>query len=515
MKKLFCILLTLLILSHSKAGPLDEDYGYVDVREGAHMFWVVYHTELPGDWSTHPLILWLQGGPGVSGVGYGNFLELGPYDINGNLREGRWTKKANLMFIDNPVGTGYSYVDSPDLYCTNNTQIADDLVTLITSVFTNYPDMQKMPFFVYAESYGGKMTADFAIALDAAIARGDITSNFQGIAMGDSWISPMDSVNTWGSYLYWMGMVNKDGQAQIDAAAARTQEAVDNGNWVEATAQCSITEGVVETVTYGVDFYNVLSEDSNAYFVPNPDDEKLYSYFEPEMRKSFFRHVKPYPKKVGDELDDFMNGPQKAHWNISDDVTWGDQSCYVDYNLRGDFMKPVVESVAYLLNNSHIHVAVYTGNLDLICNTPGTYRWIENMQYNQKSRFVETKREALHVSTYSNVAAYSQRYERFSLFTILRSGHMVPIDAPEMSLKMIDIITGYGNETVSAKRKAEVAKKLHKVKHAKVALHEAKENKETKETLHETAEAIHLIKQEAEKIKEKQKQVKQTKIKKK
>lgn len=37
-----------------------------------------------------------------------------------------------------------------------------------------------------------------------AIKNEEIESNFQGIAMGDSWISPKDSVNTWSSYLYWM-----------------------------------------------------------------------------------------------------------------------------------------------------------------------------------------------------------------------------------------------------------------------------------------------------------------------
>lgn len=58
------------------------------------MFWVVYHTELPGNWADHPLILWLQGGPGGSSVGFGNFMELGPFDINHNLREERWVSKA-------------------------------------------------------------------------------------------------------------------------------------------------------------------------------------------------------------------------------------------------------------------------------------------------------------------------------------------------------------------------------------------------------------------------------------
>lgn len=70
------------------------------------------------------------------------------------------------MFVDNPVGTGYSYVDSVDLYTRTNQEIADDLVSLVKSVFTEYPDMAAMPFYVMAESYGGKMTVDFALALD-------------------------------------------------------------------------------------------------------------------------------------------------------------------------------------------------------------------------------------------------------------------------------------------------------------------------------------------------------------
>lgn len=74
--------------------PLKEDYGYVEVRPGAHMFWVMYHVDQPGDNTDYPLIMWLQGGPGASGVGYGNFEELGPYDINGNLREHAWVSAA-------------------------------------------------------------------------------------------------------------------------------------------------------------------------------------------------------------------------------------------------------------------------------------------------------------------------------------------------------------------------------------------------------------------------------------
>ena len=70
------------------------------------------------------------------------------------------------MFVDNPVGTGYSYVEDVKLLAKNNQEIADDLVTLLKEAFKQQPDMQNMPLFVFAESYGGKMVADFALALE-------------------------------------------------------------------------------------------------------------------------------------------------------------------------------------------------------------------------------------------------------------------------------------------------------------------------------------------------------------
>ena len=73
------------------------------------------------------------------------------------------------MFVDNPVGTGYSYVDDFSLLCSDNACIANDLVTLLISVFNDYPAMQQMEFYIYAESYGGKMTVDTALALNQVI----------------------------------------------------------------------------------------------------------------------------------------------------------------------------------------------------------------------------------------------------------------------------------------------------------------------------------------------------------
>jgi carboxypeptidase C (cathepsin A) len=80
--------------------------------------------------------MWLNGGPGSSSQ-LGNFMELGPYWIIPNETEHpyqavpnkyAWTKNYNVMFVDQPVGTGFSYADPTvtNVYCRSMTEVAND-----------------------------------------------------------------------------------------------------------------------------------------------------------------------------------------------------------------------------------------------------------------------------------------------------------------------------------------------------------------------------------------------------
>lgn len=75
-------------------------------------------------------------------------------------------KDCNVMFVDNPVGTGYSYVKSNSLLNTNNRQIAEDLVAMMKDFYKRFPKFEKTPLYITCESYGGKMVAEFALVLD-------------------------------------------------------------------------------------------------------------------------------------------------------------------------------------------------------------------------------------------------------------------------------------------------------------------------------------------------------------
>ena len=82
----------------------------VDRTGDANLFyWFFESANSP---SIDPIVIWLNGGPACSSMD-GLFIELGPYKMckDGTISKNAysWNKVANLLFIDQPVGTGLSY----------------------------------------------------------------------------------------------------------------------------------------------------------------------------------------------------------------------------------------------------------------------------------------------------------------------------------------------------------------------------------------------------------------------
>ncbi|GAA5914223.1 hypothetical protein JCM8208_001524 [Rhodotorula glutinis] len=65
------------------------------------------------------LVIWLNGGPGCSSFD-GALIELGPVKVNKDAETLRmvestaWNEYANVLFLDQPAGTGFSFVTKED-----------------------------------------------------------------------------------------------------------------------------------------------------------------------------------------------------------------------------------------------------------------------------------------------------------------------------------------------------------------------------------------------------------------
>ncbi|XP_037959932.1 retinoid-inducible serine carboxypeptidase-like [Teleopsis dalmanni] len=440
---LVAIVLTICFTAHVGArqgyGPGEQDWGFVDVRKGAHMFyWLYYTTANVTHHTERPLAIWLQGGPGASSTGYGNFEELGILDLYGNYRNHTWVKDMNVLFIDNPVGSGFSYVDNvlTQLTSTNN-EIAKDLVEFMKGFYGLHPEFESVPLHIFCESYGGKMAPEFALELYYAIQRKELRSNLKSVALGDPWTSPIDSVLSWAPLLLNMGIVDHDGYTKIMEAANKTEDLVNAEKWVQATTQWSNTQRVLLQESKGVDFYNIEKPTrGDAYtrlLLRNADSMEL-------MYRTLVHF--DIDEDRDQLLEDLMRGPVVKALNITSKVKWGAQSGSTFTRQMGDFMKPVIHIVDELLDKTPLQVGVFSGQLDLICATPGTVNWINKMKWSYKSSYEAAPRVGISVDRI--LEGYEKNAGNFTMFWINRAGHMVPADNPAGMSHILKNFTNFG-----------------------------------------------------------------------
>lgn len=73
-------------------------------------------------------------------------MEVGPYRVKDKdtlaLNNGSWNEFANLLFVDNPVGTGFSYVDT-DSYIEELDTMADQFVLFLDKFFALFPEYDR------------------------------------------------------------------------------------------------------------------------------------------------------------------------------------------------------------------------------------------------------------------------------------------------------------------------------------------------------------------------------------
>ena len=117
-----------------------------------------------------PVSIWLNGGPGASSS-FANFLfssplriaqgvdSLGNPDFTINLSDDTWITQATMIYIDQPVGTGFSYGEN---LLTTMDEAAEEFETLVANIWKAFPELASKDLYMTGESYAGKYIPRFS-----------------------------------------------------------------------------------------------------------------------------------------------------------------------------------------------------------------------------------------------------------------------------------------------------------------------------------------------------------------
>jgi hypothetical protein len=131
----------------------------------------------------------LNGGPGCSSLG-GFFQEHGPFVLKNEalevtLNPYSWNVVANVLYIEQPAGIGFSYPAG----AANDAQTASDTVDAIAAFLAFHPELDGRELYIAGESYGGHYVPNTAKAIEVWNSQPGQKQliNLKGIAVGNGY----------------------------------------------------------------------------------------------------------------------------------------------------------------------------------------------------------------------------------------------------------------------------------------------------------------------------------------
>ncbi|KAF7975337.1 hypothetical protein HWV62_9779 [Athelia sp. TMB] len=402
--------------------------GYIDV-EARHLFFYFFESRRNPD--SDDVIFWTNGGPGCSSS-LGLFMELGPCRISNasgpHYHPESWTETANLFFVDQPVGVGYSYADYGETVSTTE-EAAVDIAAFVAIFFEHFTKFKGRAFHMAGESYGGRYIPVFAaevydqnaVLVDAGLSPINLTSIIIGNGMTDfagMMLSYFDMQCTPASVHPIQDIASCIRMKQalprcekwVQHACIETSDAM---NCEAAMSFCS-TELMVPFFNTGMNPYDISIE------CDGPIADTLC-----------------YP--VTKHISTYLSDPRtRKMLGVDLSITKNFTSCSSQvgqaFNTALDEYHPTQDYVSALLDRG-VRTLIYVGTYDWICNWIGNERWTRKLQWSGAEAYGLEKLNEWKVE--GKVAGKVRAKGALTYVTVEGAGHMVPYNKPKEALELM------------------------------------------------------------------------------
>ncbi|GMJ08177.1 serine carboxypeptidase-like 50 [Hibiscus trionum] len=390
--------------------------GYLPVNPASNsaIFYTFYEAQTPTSTLPQtPLLIWLQGGPGCSSM-TGNFFELGPWRVVSSFRQnvehlslepnpGSWNRLFDLLFLDNPIGTGFSIASTPEEIPRDQISVAKHLFVAITRFISLDPLFKHRPIYITGESYAGKYVPAigyYILKQNTRLAASERV-NLRGVAIGDGFTDPETQLATHAVSAYYCGLINEKQRDELEEAQNEAIELVKMEKWSEATNARTKAMNLWQNMTGLATLYD-------------------------------FTKKKPYQTSL---VAEFLNiNAVKRALGVDESMVFESCSGVVRAAMHEDMMKSVKNMVEFLVENTR--VLLYQGLYDIKIGVVPNEAWVKTMKWDGIREFLMADRKIWRVN--GEVAGYVQKWQTLTNVVILAAGHLLPADQPLNSQAMIE-----------------------------------------------------------------------------
>jgi carboxypeptidase C (cathepsin A) len=339
------------------------------------------------------------------------FVENGPYkidphDLTLSLNPYSWNSFANLLYIDQPVGTGFSYADTPLDYALSEKTVANDMYTFMQDFFTLHPQYKNLGFYLMGESYAGHYVPAIATRfLQGNQNNEGLPIDLKAIAIGNGFVDPLIQYGSYGPFAYDNKLINA---AERDAAAVAYKGC-------EVFIETDLIPLAIDDCNGMMEAIHLAGGDFNVY------DIRLPCTYPPLCYN--FNYV-----------DNFLAKDSVKQALGVEGHDWTECDMLVHLLLTLDWFKNYETEIPAILA-SNVTVLVYSGMVDFICNYYGGRNWTASMPWPGQSAFQNAPYQEWSVN--GTLAGYVKAAQGLTFLEVLAAGHMVPMDQPVNALDMV------------------------------------------------------------------------------
>ena len=390
----------------SYAGTLNSN------ADGSHqMFYWMYPAE---DEANKPITLWLNGGPGASST-FANFLMNGPMRINQTgtgpddyivyLADASWVEATTMIYIDQPVGTGFSYGEP---LLTTMTEAADEFVYFLTQLFTMYPDFVGKDLYFAGESYAGKYVPAYSYAmLMYNQQQGSTYFNLLASMMGDPYTVPVTMRSHMHLVSESLNIIDDTNMPQIAALIQRCREILTDENYSDDFKGdvCASPITYINHVSGYVSGYD--NREFSVDWDANEDQTINYFTISGQVQTIYQRvHVQDSTKTPVFEMG----------------------SSAVGVAFAGDQLIAYSQTVTDLVSMG-LPLLIYAGEWDTRDGPKTVEPWLRSLYFDGNQNFWDQSRQTYYVQVPNEgqiVGGYWRESQYLSYLTIPKAGHFVP-----------------------------------------------------------------------------------------